>query len=64
LMGVRGRFGLDELKTPCFPRWQQMAPEDRLRGPLSQVLLPDAPRSSRQQYRLTDRGRDLLSREV
>jgi len=28
--------------------------------------LPDAPRSSRQQYRLTDRDRDrdLLSREV
>ncbi len=25
---------------------------------------PDAPRSSRQQYRLTDRGRDLLAREV
>jgi len=28
------------------------------------MTLPDAPRSSRQQYRFTDRGRDLLAREA
>jgi ATP-dependent DNA helicase RecG len=55
---------MTRLRLRHRPNFTSTYLDPALAGGLIAMTRPDAPRSSRQQYRLTDRGRAVLAREA